>query len=144
MKTAIYPGSFNPWHAGHQDVLAKALKVFDRVIVVKMQNPEKLAENKSLDFIRTASNFCRDRVRTVITTDPTLKMVVEKTECDAVIRGLRNGHDLQYEMNQQYWNEDVGIKVPFVYFITDRKLSHVSSSSIRMVNNLGLKHDYSY
>lgn len=48
-----------------------------------------------------------------------------------MICGLRNGYDLQYEMNQQYWNEDLGLEISVVYFITDRKLAHVSSSAIR-------------
>jgi phosphopantetheine adenylyltransferase len=52
---------------------------------------------------------------------------------DGVIRGLRNGSDLQYETNQQYWNEDLGISVPTVYFICDRNLGHISSSAIRQI-----------
>ena len=65
-----------------------------------------------------------------------------KREITGIIRGLRNGNDLQYEMNQQYWNEDVGVKIPFTYFITDRSLAHVSSSAIRSVKTLGLEHEY--
>ena len=41
MKIAIFPGSFNPWHQGHEDVLKKSLQVFDKVILVQMQNPDK-------------------------------------------------------------------------------------------------------
>jgi hypothetical protein len=45
-------------------------------------------------------------------------------------------------MNNQYWNEDTGLYTPFVYFITDRKLAHVSSSAIRTIKKLGLINDY--
>ena len=147
-KIGIYPGSFNPWHKGHRDVLNKALQVFDRVDIVLMQNPEKdeVGLSTRLAWITSKThhipnvkiywddisllNFVNDSIRK----EPEAKF--------SIIRGLRNGNDLQYEMNNQYWNEDVGVKVPFVYFITDRSLAHVSSSAIRSVNKLGLKHEY--
>jgi pantetheine-phosphate adenylyltransferase len=145
MRVGIYPGSFNPWHKGHEDVLKKALEVFDRVDIIEMQNPDK--ETNIVSECERLANQERlkikyNNIRYIPTTDSTLKMIVDKIGPHGIIRGLRNGHDLQYEMNQQYWNEDVGIKVPFVYFITDRALSHVSSSAIRSVNKLGLNHEY--
>jgi pantetheine-phosphate adenylyltransferase len=105
MKKAIYVGSFNPWHKGHQDVLEKAKKIFD-IVDVKIYGK---------DFKGLLSEYLKN-----------------KNYC-AIIRGLRNGYDLQYEQNQQYWYEDLGISIPIVYFITDRKLSHISSTAIREV-----------
>lgn len=158
MKVAVYPGSFNPWHKGHQDILTKALECFDFVVVTKMFNPEKhqdndlaLEELKKLTKQVFAGCMPSEKRRVKVTGDArTLKELLDerfyihgkKFEACAVVRGLRNGNDLQYEMNQQYWNEDVGVAQAFVYFITDRSLGHVSSSSIRMVNKLGLKHEY--
>ena len=49
-KVAIYPGSFNPWHKGHEDILKKALKIFDKVLVLQGRNPLKPAP-MSKDFI---------------------------------------------------------------------------------------------
>jgi pantetheine-phosphate adenylyltransferase len=144
-KIGIYPGSFNPFHAGHRDVLEKARLVFDHIYIYLMKNPEKEYE----PFVNAAVLASRlahlPNVSVNYSTKPLINVVRElkdKESSFAIIRGLRNGHDLQYEMNNQYWNEDVGIEIPFVYFITDRSLAHVSSSAIRSLDKLGLKHEY--
>lgn len=135
MKIAIYPGSFNPWHKGHEDVLEKALVVFDRIIVAEGINQEKSAKEVNSSY----PNFDELYGEKVVLRQFKGLLVdfVERCpeEIDAVIRGLRNGHDLQYEMNQQYWNEDLGLYIPIVYFITDRGLAHISSSAIRALES---------
>jgi len=146
MKVGLYPGSFNPWHEGHKDILMKSLQIFDRVIISIARNPDKEEEVRDCKEITKHSYiqdliFIDDKVG-VDVTKSTLKNLVQYHKPCAVIRGLRNGHDLQYEMNAQYWNEDVGVEVPFVYFISDRALSHVSSSAIRTVEKLGLPQKY--
>ena len=137
MTVGIYPGSFNPWHKGHEDVLKKALQVFDQVLIVEGTNPEKQTTYFHLpDEIKETygdrvivggfSNLLVDAIESFS----------HQYNIVAVIRGLRNGSDLQYEMNQQYWNEDLGLKIPVVYFITDRSLSHISSSAIRGIERV--------
>lgn len=142
MKVAIYPGSFNPWHKGHEDILKKALCVFDKVVVACGVNLEKakgfnplplmvlihreFAKDKVI--VRDFKGLLVDHIKEQKTSD------VDDFSYDVVMRGLRNGHDLQYEMNQQYWNEDLGLEIPIVYFITDRKLSHISSTAIKMID----------
>jgi pantetheine-phosphate adenylyltransferase len=150
-KIGIYPGSFNPFHEGHKDIVDKALQVFDEVQVVIMENPDKvvghignvLATRLAL-VIKRVGHIPRVSVHANAGTliDLITDSRAEKRADYSIIRGLRNGNDLQYEMNNQYWNEDLGIDVPFVYFITDRKLAHVSSSAIRSVRSLGLAQPY--
>lgn len=146
MKVAIYPGSFNPLHQGHVDVIEKALQVFDKVIVAKGINPDKdefgLIEFSDATIEETLREINKNHDKLDCDDyDGLLKDYVEykifhsDVLCEyAIIKGLRNGQDLEYEKNQQYWNEDLGIEIPTFYIIADRKLCHISSSAIRAIN----------
>jgi len=143
MRIAIYPGSFNPWHEGHYDVLKKSLQVFDQVIIAIGRNPDKTTQDRNYNnqynnnpIFRIPDEIRDDKRIDVRGFDGLLVDFVKEVGAVAVVRGIRNGTDLEYERTQQYWNEDLGIKVPTVCFITDRKLVHISSSAIRMVKKL--------
>ncbi len=130
MRIAVFPGSFNPWHDGHEDVLKKALKAFDKVIVARGRNPDKTKANPPRPNIVWLGNFEFQEF------DGLLKDFVVKVGACAVIKGLRNENDFRYELEQQYWNEDLGLQIPTVYVITDRNLVHMSSSALRMLEKL--------
>lgn len=140
MKVALYPGSFNPWHIGHADILYKASQVFDKIIVCQMINLEK--NYNSVILTKDTVETLLDKQNMKLSCDyeiesyPGLMVdAVYNLECNAVIRGLRNSKDFEYEANLMYWNQELGLKVPVVCFISEQDYTHISSSSIRVLEN---------
>ncbi len=143
-KVAIYPGSFNPWHEGHSDVLNKALEIFDEVVVAIGLNPEKNNASAMFDHVENAiSNAFQPKIagKDIRVVSYTGLLVDEINDFNvnypdkimAVVKGLRNGKDLEYEQTQQYWNEKLGITIPTVYFVATGDLVYVSSSALRAI-----------
>jgi pantetheine-phosphate adenylyltransferase len=142
MKVAIYPGSFKPWHEGHTDILFKALKVFDKVIIARGKNPAKedgTANINDLELAVEKALHGHTGHVSVVSYPGLLASEIARLNqmysnpIIAVVRGLRNTQDLCGEQIQQYYNEDLGLKIPTLFLIADRKLVHVSSSAIRAI-----------
>lgn len=144
MKIAFYPGSFNPWHQGHGDILEKALKVFDKIVILQMSNSSK-TNSKELtvgDVLNYAHNVIAPSQleilhrpdQSIITAIGNHLFSLEGKHDYAIIRGMRNEKDFCDEQILTYWYEDLGVKMPIFHIISDRKLVHVSSSAIKAAN----------
>lgn len=127
MKVALFPGSFNPWHEGHEDILNQALKAFDKVVIMRAVNPEK---EKSGDMEFPQHLLVGGRVEVVEFTGM-LRDFVSGAGYAAVIKGIRNSEDFEYEKMQLYFNQDLGMDTPMFYVIADRRMVHKSSTFIR-------------
>jgi pantetheine-phosphate adenylyltransferase len=129
MSTAIYPGSFNPWTKGHADILSRALKVFDEVLIVVAINP---AKNIDPDFIKWTLN--------------PLVSIYKNVQCIShdglvsefklpIIRGVRSS-DWEYEQNLASWNRELGVDT---FFLSPTpSLSHINSSALRSLYAAGI------
>lgn len=132
---AVYAGSFNPFHKGHLNILEKAEQIFDKVIIARGVNPEKKNElvslPKRLDYhqIEEYSGLLTDFINT-LDYDVTL------------IRGLRNATDLQYELTQYRFLQDLKPNIKVVSLFCDKEFEHISSSAIRQLQLFGKENNY--
>jgi pantetheine-phosphate adenylyltransferase len=157
MKTlAIYPGSFDPFTIGHQNILEKAERIFDEVIVAIGINPKKI-KNISSDR-KTHLNAIKDsRIETIkkqlvdknvegyigFLTD----YVREKEELGynvVVVRGLRNGYDFDYEYNMTRFMWDQMPNLNIVCIFCDPIYMHISSSAYRAIEEIQSGAGYKY
>lgn len=137
-KVGIYAGSFLPFHIGHLNVLRKAEKMFDKVIVFQGINPEKKAIIQN-EFQNVSE--CLRHHEVDCSQSQLVDYVNSKRNdyCEPVlVRGLRNGYDLSYEINLiDFVNEQAGARgierIPVVYVHCDREFEHISSSAIRLL-----------
>lgn len=131
MKVGIYPGSFNPFHQGHLNILEKAEKIFDKVILARGINPEK--KNHIMPLPHSINN------RTWMNYDGLLTDFIKGLPYDniTVIRGLRNNVDLQYELNQYRYFQDLMPEIQLISIFCDKEYEHISSSGIRLLTQYG-------
>lgn len=123
---AVYAGSFNPFHQGHYNILQKAERIFDKVIIARGINPEKSNELVELpNEIKDRQIMCYDG----LLTDFIDSLGHEVT----LIRGLRNSTDLQYELTQYRFLQDLKPNINVVSIFCDKGFEHISSSAIRML-----------
>jgi pantetheine-phosphate adenylyltransferase len=129
---AIYPGSFNPFHKGHFDILQKAERMFDKVIIVKGKNPDKEKVNTELpERLQFHEVIEWDRLTTDL-----IKELSNHSEV-VLLRGLRNGKDLDYEVNQMRFMESMYPDLQVCFIQCSREYEHVSSSAIRKLREFG-------
>jgi len=131
MKTAIYPGSFDPITNGHLDVLKRSLEVFDHVILLLAANPNKKSTfsiDERLSFMKQATEGLGN-VSVDFTDGLTVRYAVEHS-AHHVIRGLRAVTDFEYEFQLAAANEYADPSVDMVFFMAHREQSFISSSTV--------------
>jgi pantetheine-phosphate adenylyltransferase len=142
MRIAIIPGSFDPMTLGHKNVVERALKFFDRVIVAIMINPEKrgtfsFAERKRIAEL-TLAEFPQV---TVITADGYLADLASALKAVAIVKGVRNTEDFEYEQDMAVFNHDRNPVTETVYLPSYGEMSDISSTYARSRIELGVPLD---
>ena len=132
---AVFAGSFNPFHKGHFNVLKKAEKLFDKVIIAFGKNPDKSIRNWPIP--QTISNRQHTEYHGLLT-DHIDSFGYEVT----VVRGLRNSTDFQYEQNQYRYIQELKPDIKIINIFCDKEFEHISSSGIRTLEKYGKHKGY--
>jgi pantetheine-phosphate adenylyltransferase len=138
MRTALYPGSFDPLTNGHVDVVERAARLFDAVIVAVAINSSKaplFAIEERLEHLSDALRHCPN-VR-VTTFDGLLVAFAQEMGATALIRGLRAVSDFEYEFQMALMNRRLSPDIETVFLMTDADKSFLSSSIVKEVARLG-------
>jgi pantetheine-phosphate adenylyltransferase len=138
MKTAIYPGSFDPITYGHMDVIVRASKIFDKVVVCVMTNPTKtpaFSLEERLEFIRRSvkkyGNIEAD------SSDGLLAEYAKSYEGAVIIKGLRAVSDFESEFQMALLNRKINPSLDTLFLAASEKYTYLSSSAVKQMARLG-------
>jgi pantetheine-phosphate adenylyltransferase len=138
MRTAIYPGSFDPLTNGHLDVIQRAAKLFDRVVVAVATNESKrplFTVAERLGLVRTAMRHLSN-----VEADSFDNLLVEfaaKREAVAVVRGLRAVSDFEFEFQMALMNRRLNENIETIFMMPKDSYTFLSSRIIKEIARLG-------
>ncbi len=141
-KTAVYSGTFDPITNGHLDVLKKASKQFDEVILAVAKATGKntlFSDDERLDLcLETTKNIPNVKVKIY---DGLTVEFCKKENASIMIRGLRAVSDFEYELQLALMNKKLDYNLDTIFFIPDHNYLYLSSSMVREIIRLGGKLD---
>ena len=143
MKTAIYPGTFDPITYGHIDVIKKSLSIFDRIIVATTDNVNKnyhFSISERLDLINHSLfkdlKFSKKKIKVVSFNNLTIDLC-KKYKAHAIIRGLRAVSDFEYEFQLAGMNKKLNSKIETMFLMSDPDNQIISSKFVKEIASLG-------
>jgi pantetheine-phosphate adenylyltransferase len=138
MRRAIYPGSFDPVTNGHLDVIERARKLFDEVIVAVAHNDEKqplFSLEERLDLLReTAGRIANVRIAEF---EGLLVAFAKAQNAGAVIRGLRAVSDFEFEFQMALMNRKLDAAVETIFLMPKEEYTYLSSRIVKEIARLG-------
>ena len=133
MKLGIYPGSFDPFTNGHNDILSRSLKIFDKVIIAVVKNSAKNYLFSLEDRVRMINDLFKDHENiSCMGLDSKLTVdLASELSAQGIIRGLRAVSDFEYEFQIASINRSQNPEIESVFFTPDEKLTFISSSMVK-------------
>ena len=143
MKTAIYPGTFDPITYGHIDVIKKSLNIFDKLIVATTDNINKNYHFSIDDRLNISNNSLfkdlklnRKKIN-VIPFDTLTINLCKKYKAGTIIRGLRAVSDFEYEFQLAGMNKKLNSSIETMFLMSDVENQIISSKFVKEIANLG-------
>lgn len=139
MKIAVYPGSFDPITIGHIDIIKRATKIFDKVIVLVAKNPNKKYRNSLENRIYMIKEATKNIYGVEVDSDDGLTVnYAKKVGAQSLIRGIRVVGDFEYEWQLASANEFIDPNIEIIFFMAHKKTSFISSSTINEMYDSGV------
>ena len=138
MTKAILPGSFDPLTMGHMNVIERACKIFDEVIVIILENSEKRALFDLEERLHMIKSACAHLSKVSVMSADTLTVEAAKTlGANVIIRGVRSIKDFEYEKDIASVNHHLDQSIETILLYTDERYGFVSSSVIKELLKYG-------
>ena len=143
MKTAIYPGTFDPITFGHIDVIKKSLKIFDRIVVATTDNINKdyffsIEERLSIikDSLFKDLKMNKNKIQVIPFNTLTISLC-KKFKATVIIRGLRAVSDFEYEFQLAGMNKKLNSNIETIFLMSDIENQIISSKFVKEIISLG-------
>ena len=129
MKTAVFPGSFDPVTSGHLDLIKRASKMFDRLILGVLINSSKKPLLTVEERVRLLKEVTKDLKNVEVEAfDGLLVDFVDRCDADVIVRGLRTSNDFEYELPLAQANYKLNESADTIFLATSPEYSYVSLS----------------
>ena len=138
MRIGLYPGTFDPITNGHIDLVERAARIFDRIIVAVAMNPSKHTAFNADERVQLAADVLAqlDNVE-VYSFDTLLVDFVQKHQAGIILRGLRAVSDFEYEFQLAGMNRHLAPDIETMFLTPAEQYAYISSSLVREIASLG-------
>ncbi len=138
-KIAVFPGSFDPFTKGHEDIVLRGLQLFDEIIIAIGHNTKKSNRYFDIDvmsgkILETFTNY--PAIRVEVFAELTAEFA-KRNKAKYLLRGLRNTTDFEYENSIAQVNRNINPELESVFLITSPQFAYINSSIIREVHRYG-------
>lgn len=138
MKTAVFPGSFDPVTNGHLDLIKRSAAMFDKLIVGVLVNIGKVPLFSLEERVEMLKELTNDIPNIEITSfEGLLVDFVEEKKADVIVRGLRSAQDFSYELPLAQANYKMNTKADTIFLATLPEYSYISSSGVKEIYRFG-------
>ena len=137
-RIAIYPGTFDRVTNGHLDIIERTARIFERLVVAIVRNPDKapfFTEGERIEMLRRS--VARYSNVVVDSFEGLLVQYAVQTKAEAIIRGLRAVSDFDFEFQMALFNRRMKSNVETLFMMTDYKYTYLSSSLVKQISLLG-------
>lgn len=132
MRIAVYPGSFDPITNGHLDIIERASKIYDKLVVGVLSNGNKkplFSAEERVEMIRKVTNHIKN-----VEVDTFAGLLVDfaqSKDAEVIVKGLRTVADFEYEFQMALLNKTLNPECETVFMMTNTKYSYISSSMVK-------------